>query len=498
MKVTVPKGPAEGDRLDLLVLALSHESWRRRRQHAFARLDRLLGGLLSRLAKAEDFAGKADQVLLLHSHDRLPAARVALLGLGATAALGLEELRRLGARAISLGEGCVAARVGLLLPSTAAAEDAAAEAVVEGATLAGYRFQRYLSKRPRDPGPRELRLFGAAGLGAATRRGVVRGRVSARAVALARDLVNEPASSLTPSRMAQAARREARGRGVQVRVLGPREIAKERMRLVEAVAAGSREPPRIIRLAYRGARRPRCRVTLVGKGITFDAGGLDLKAAANMLEQKTDMAGAAAVLGAVTALAERRSPVHVTAYLACSENMLGGGAYKPGDIIRSRAGLSVEIGNTDAEGRLILADTLSLAGRERSDVMIDVATLTGACMVALGPLTAGLFTDDDELAQLLLEAGRDAGEDLWRLPLTAALNDQLKSPIADLKNVGGRYGGAITAALFLRAFVPKGVRWAHLDIAGPARTSSERAYTRKGGTGFGVRTLVRAVEALGG
>ena len=255
-----------------------------------------------------------------------------------------------------------------------------------------------------------------------------------------------------------------------------------------------------MRLDYRPLKKsPRSRaqkhVVLVGKGLTFDCGGLDIKPADGMLDMKVDMSGAAAVLGAMVAIARIKPDVAVTGYLGCVENGIGGNAYHPGDILKSRKGLTVEINNTDAEGRLVLADCIDLAlTQHKPDLLIDLATLTGASMVALGPSTAAVFTDDDSLAEDVKSIGKRNGEDFWRLPLNDDLLVQLKSPIADMKNTGLRYGGAITAALFLKQFVDGRAPWAHLDIAGPASSDKEGDYTPKGGAGFGVRTLVGLID----
>jgi leucyl aminopeptidase len=264
-----------------------------------------------------------------------------------------------------------------------------------------------------------------------------------------------------------------------------------------AKAAAPYTPPRVVRLEYRPRGKAKKHIVLVGKGLTFDTGGLDIKPPDGMLDMKVDMSGAAAVLGAMVALGRIRPDVAVTGYLGCVENGIGGNAYHPGDILTSRKGLTVEINNTDAEGRLVLGDCIDLAITEQKpDLLIDLATLTGACMIALGPNTAGVFTDDDALAEDIKTIGRRNGEDFWRLPLNDDLFGQLKSPIADMKNTGSRHGGAITAALFLKQFVDGRTAWAHIDIAGPAATDKDGDYTPRGGVGFGVRTLVGLIDPV--
>jgi leucyl aminopeptidase len=253
-------------------------------------------------------------------------------------------------------------------------------------------------------------------------------------------------------------------------------------------------PPRVVRMTYRPKGKATKHIGLVGKGLTFDSGGLDIKPADGMLDMKIDMSGAAAVLGAMIAIGQLKPNVAVTAYLGCVENGIGGNAYHPGDILKSRKGLTVEINNTDAEGRLVLSDCIDLClTKDKPDVLIDLATLTGACMIALGPNTAGLYSSDDALAEDIKNVGRRNGEDFWRMPLNDELFSQLKSPIADMKNTGLRYGGSITAALFLKQFVDGRATWAHIDMAGPAFTEKDSDYTPRGGVGFGVRTLVGVI-----
>ena len=310
-------------------------------------------------------------------------------------------------------------------------------------------------------------------------------------VFLARDLVNEPASVSTPTYLANQAKKLADGNGLKTEVWGVNKIKAAKMHGLLAVSRGGPEEPRFIKLSYTPSGKPKKKVALVGKGLTFDSGGLSLKPAKSMETMKIDMSGGATVLGTMRAIAALKPPVQVTGYVPSSENMPSGTAQKPGDIISYRNGKTVEVLNTDAEGRLILADALICAVEDKPDVIIDLATLTGACMVALGSQVAGLFSNNQKLTDDLLASSKETGEQLWPMPLVKEYKDDIKSSIADIKNIGGGYGGAITAALFLEEFVSD-VPWAHLDIAGPA--FSERA--PRGGTGFGVRTLVQYVLSL--
>ncbi len=462
-------------------------------------VDDALGGLLSSTARDEGFTGASGQTFVLHTHGRIAAHRAALVGVGDPHKLDVDGVRKLAAAAVKLGDKVKAKRVVLVLPDLGELRvDARVAAAAEGALLAAYRFNRYLTKDKdkNESAVSELEIAAAvrAKPGAAA---IERARAVADGVCLARDLVNEPAGTLTPVELARRAVAAGKEHGFAVEVLDEKDLARERMGMVLAVAqaASPYRPPRVVKLSYKPARKARRRIALVGKGLTFDSGGLDIKPADGMLDMKVDMAGAAAVLGTFVALARLKPRVALTGWLGCVENGVGGNAYHPGDVLTSRKGLTVEINNTDAEGRLVLADCIDLAITEaKPDTLVDLATLTGACMVALGPTTAGLFTDEDELAEDIARAGKRAGEDFWRLPLNDALMDQLKSNIADMKNTGLRFGGAITAALFLKQFIDGRTAWAHLDIAGPADTDRDSDYTAKGGVGFGVRTLVQLID----
>jgi leucyl aminopeptidase len=318
----------------------------------------------------------------------------------------------------------------------------------------------------------------------------------AEATNAARDLVNEPGNTHTPTELARRARAMTRGARIRCRVLGPRELRRLGARALLAVARGSQEPPRLIILEYRGGRRRGPHLGLVGKGITFDSGGISIKPAENMEAMKGDMAGAAAVLAATRAIALLHLPIHVTAIIPATENLPSGTALKPGDIIRAMSGKTIEVINTDAEGRLVLADALHYARARKASHLVDVATLTGACVVALGTVNSGAFTNNQALLDTVVAAGKTAGERIWPLPMDAEYDELIKSDIAEIKNTGGRKGGAITGAKFLQNFVGD-TPWVHLDIAGTFETDKEKGYLAKGGTGVMVRTLVNlAVELL--
>jgi leucyl aminopeptidase len=478
--------PLEGQ-VDLLVMACS-ESDLAESDGPVHRADARLKGLLRRTAADERFRAKPGQSLMVHTHGDLPARRVALIGTGPAAEASGRALRLAAGSAVRMGVSVGAPQVGFTW--TGKGGVAGVEAAAEGARLGAYRFDRYLTDdRRQTTTPASFTLYPpGTGDPAEIQSALARAQAAARAVSRARDLVNEPAGVMTPSRLADLASGWGRDGGLEVEVLDRAACAKLGMGLFLAVAQGSSEEPRFIHLAWKpaGARR---RVVLVGKGVTFDSGGLSIKTNEGMLDMKTDMAGAAAVLSAIVAAAEQKLPIEVHALAACTENMPSGSSYKLGDVLRSFDGKTVEINNTDAEGRLTLADALTFGLRLRPDAVLDFATLTGACIVALGPHTAGVMGNDEALATEFLAAAEQAGEEMWRLPLPPRLAEQLKSEIADLKNTGERWGGALTAGLFLKEFVGN-VPWVHVDIAGPSSASKEQGHIGKGGTGFGVLSIL--------
>ncbi|MBI4362954.1 MAG: leucyl aminopeptidase [Euryarchaeota archaeon] len=495
MKFTVATGPTAEVQADLIAIG----AWEKAVESPEARAtDRALGGLLQRAAKAEDFRGKEG------SRVEVPTAglrnqRFLLVGLGKRKGATPDTLRKAASLVARRGRDTGARTVAFSLESWGTRDPRrAGQAIAEGALLGTYEFDRYKSKKEngekkREP-PSEFRVrVPKAGPRRALEQGFQRGQIIAESVCFARDLVNEPPGTLTPRRFAEEAQKMAREAGLKCTVLDEKEMEKRGMGGLLGVARGSDEPPRFIQVEYtpKGARR---HIALCGKGITFDSGGLDLKPADGMLRMKYDMAGGAAVLGAIRAISQLKPKARVTALVPTTENMPGPRAYKPGDVVRPLGGKTVEIGNTDAEGRVVLSDALGHAVQLGADEIIDVATLTGACMVALGILAAGLFANDEKMARRLLKSAHIAGEKLWRLPLYEEYMEQIKGEIADIKNVGDRYGGAITAALFLREFVGDR-KWAHLDIAGAAFTEKDLPYCVKGGTGLAVRTLTEYVTA---
>jgi leucyl aminopeptidase len=455
-----------------------------------------LGVPVAPLLEARGFTGKAGEATALPTLGRLPATVLLLVGLGERDKLDAEGLRRAAAAVVRQGRGARKA-VTTLAQALPGDPEAAVQALTEGALLAAYRFDKYKqAKANGSTPPAELASLalvpGGSGGRAGLDRALAAGQVRAAATNLARDLSNEPANALHPADLAAAARKLLAGKGVTVKVKDEKALAAEGFGGIIGVGQGAEHPPRLIELRYapKGAV---AQVVLVGKGITFDSGGLSLKPADSMKTMKTDMSGAAAVLAAMSALADLDVKVAVTGYLASAENMPSGAAIRPGDVLTMKNGKTVEVLNTDAEGRLVMADALALGAAAKPDAIVDVATLTGACAVALGNRYTGLMANDDGLAAELLDAAAEAGEPTWRLPLPPEYRKDIESDLADLKNVGDRYGGALFAGLFLEEFVDSRP-WVHLDIAGPARAESEDGYLGKGSTGVTVRTLLTWLE----
>jgi leucyl aminopeptidase len=471
----------------------------------FAEVDDRLGGHLAAAIEEEDFKGKPGETVVLRSLGKLRAGQVMLVGLGKREELekslprsGFEALRMAAGSAARAAQKSGARRLAFLAPRLPGQAAHEARAIAEGALLGAYRFERYKSERKNPRGLESLLVVLPQGLERSreVKESVALARTTASAVAWARDQVNEPPLHLTPTRLAIAARDLAKEAGLAVEVMGPREIAGLRMGMFLGVSRGSAEEPRLIKVSWvpRGTAARKPPLVFVGKAITFDSGGLSLKPTEGMVDMKTDMAGAAAALAAMKVVAELKPPFPVHALVGACENMPGGRAYKPSDVLIARNGKTVEITNTDAEGRLVLGDVLAWGAETlKPAMMVDLATLTGACIVALGPTTAGALGPDGPAVEAVLAAARTAGEDLWRLPLVDSVKEELKSDVADLKNAGSRLGGAISAALFLKEFAGD-APWVHLDIAGPSNASKERGYVAKGGTGVGVRTLVEMVR----
>lgn len=484
--------PADNIKSDLLVIPLREKQL----DHpALRAVDRRLKGHLRRRIDQSKFTGTEGSALLFASAANLPAAQILLIGLGA-APVATDTWRKAGARARKEAQAIGASDIALYFAPDKELENLTAAAVVEGAQLAAYQFSKYRSK---PNGAAEIKSFTLFRSGmkktAALQKSIATAQALVPAVFLARDLVNEPPSVANARFLGAKTQEHCRGRGLSVEVWNKKKIAAMNLAGLLAVNRGSLEEPRFIKIHYQPKRKAQKKVFLIGKGITFDSGGLSLKPSKSMETMKLDMAGGAAVIATMSCLPTLDLDIEVTGYVPTTDNLPGHNAQKPGDVIRYLNGKTIEVLNTDAEGRLILADALALAAQQKPDYMINLATLTGACMTALGTQVGGIFSNNQPLADHLLRASQEAGEKLWQLPLVKEYKELIKSSVADMKNIGGAHGGAITAALILQEFVGD-TPWAHLDIAGPAFAESDNALGPKGGTGFGVRTLLRFLSTL--
>ncbi len=463
-----------------------------------SKLDAALGGHVFVHVKEEEFKASTGATLTMHTHGKLPYRKLALLGLGDRKGFQLNRLRSATARAAKMASASKAKSLALWIPLEKASSKTAEalQAAAEGLLLGGYRYEKYKEDKNR-PVEEALLLVTSNVNAAVFAKAVAEAGAVADAAMYARHLVNTPALDMHPATFVQEALTLAVGqKRMSIKIFGRKELQDMGCGGILAVAQGSAHEPKMIHIAYKPPNA-RKRVVLIGKGVTFDSGGLSLKPAEGMTDMKIDMAGAAAVLAVFRALTVLKLPIEVHGIAALVENMPSGTAIRPGDIIKTMSGKTIEILNTDAEGRVTLADALFYGSELKPDMMIDLATLTGACMVALGQDIAGLMTDDEKLATRLEQAALTSGEHLWRLPLFSEYTELVKSRHANLKNIGGgRYGGAITAGLFLKEFVGT-TPWAHLDIAGPAYNEKEYNDERSwGASGYGVRLLLEFLKKL--
>jgi leucyl aminopeptidase len=455
-----------------------------------ATLDEKLAGSIKELIAEEEFKGKQGSSVFTRVGANSPVRKIILVGLGKSEALKLESLRRAAASAARLAKKQKSKTLAISLPIWNNDPTQTAQAIAEGVQLALYQDNRFKSE-PEDKGPQveTVDLLGLGGQEAA----ITRANQISAGVFLARQLVAAPPNAVTPITLAETAQEIASDHGLQIEILEQEDCEKLGMGAFLGVAKASDLPPKFIHLTYKPEGTPKRKLAIIGKGLTFDSGGLNIKGAGSGIEtMKIDMGGAAATLGAAKAIGQLKPDVEVHFISAVTENMISGHAMHPGDILTASNGKTIEVNNTDAEGRLTLADALVFTEKLGVDAIIDLATLTGACIIALGDDIAGLFSPDDALAAQVEKAGEASGEKFWRLPMEEKYFEGLKSGIADMKNTGPRPGGSITAALFLKQFV-KETPWAHLDIAGPVWTEKENGYNGSGATGFGVRTLVNWV-----
>jgi leucyl aminopeptidase len=493
MQITAQVGRAEATSAEMLVL--THCEGEVLSKQDATPLDRALKGALTKLVQSKEFEGKANEVLLYHTQGTVPAQRLVLAGLGKKKEITLETIRQAMGSAAKRARQAKVGSYAITLPATAPEGTSwmeVAQAMVEGAILGSYQFTVYRSEATSGqdvaemkilvPQKRQLRQV---------MEGIRRGVATAEATVFVRDLCNHPSNVLTPTRVAEEAKALAKAEGIALRIIEQKEMERLGMGALLGVARGSQEPPKFIVLEYNGSRKKDERpVVLVGKTITFDTGGISLKPAENMEHMKADMTGGAEVLASIRAAARLKLPLRLISILPVAENMPGGRAMKPGDIVTTLSGKTVEVQNTDAEGRLILADGLAYAMRYKPAALIDIATLTGACVVALGQFAIGMFGTDRALKEQVRRSGQKTGERVWEMPLWEEYFEQLKSDVADMRNIGGRGGGMITAALFLSKFIGD-CPWVHLDIASTDWSERERAYVPKGPTAIGTRLLVQ-------
>ncbi len=486
MKIEFREGPIE--QIEIPLLAASAFEGAPASSGATDCLPATTRAMLETLQKSGELTGKANECTLLHHPPGLRAERLLVVGAGKKEKLNAGAALRLAGTAVRFARGRSIHHMGWV---SAGSGLEPVQHAVEGAILADYDADKYRSDRNTSRRIDQLEfLTGNSRPGKAENLELERGRIIAEATNFTRELVNEPSNRMTPTLLADQAVSTARKFGLQSKVFGPDEIQSLNMNAFWAVAQGSGEPPRLIVLRYDPPGAPSAPVIgLIGKGITFDTGGISIKPAQNMEEMKTDMAGGAAMLGVMRAIAQLKPAVRVMAVVPAAENMPGGRAYKPGDVITSMSGKTIEILNTDAEGRLALADALHYAKQQGCTVLIDVATLTGAVTIALGNITTGVFGYNKEWVNRVLSSATATGERMWELPVDDDYRDLYKSSIADIANTGGRYGGAITAAMFVGEFAGD-TPWVHLDIAGTRWNYEEKPYLAKGPTGHPVRTLV--------
>ena len=462
-------------------------------------VDKAMDGAISQLISEGEIKGQDGELTLIHTLGKLPSPRLIVAGLGKQEEFTLAKIRDLTANALRRARRAGAESVATITHGAGVAgmEPAAcAQAIAEGAVMGLYRFRRLKQDNEDDRDIRELLVVEQdSSRLEVLRGGIERGRILAEAANHARDMANEPANCFTPTDMAARASQLAQDAGISVEVLERADMERLGMGSLLSVAAGSVQPPKFIALRYNGAPNGSQRLALIGKGITFDSGGISIKPAQGMEEMKGDMSGGAAVIAATWALAKLRAPVNVTALVPATENMPSGSATKPGDVVRAMNGKTIEVINTDAEGRLVLADAICYAKKENLSPLIDVATLTGAMSIALGPAATGFMATDDNLAETISKAGETAGERMWRFPLISEYKEGLKSDVADIKNIGSRFGGAINAAEFIRFFV-EDTPWVHIDMAPTDNAEKDSGVWVKGATGIPVRTLINAVLAL--
>jgi len=495
MKISVKFGAAEKESTDVIVISLFENT--KKIPSELSSLDKASGGFISNLLQNKDFTGKLNETVMIPTYKKAIPKRILLVGLGKTTELSSDKVRQAAGTATRVIQGKKFKSPSMLLYKTEykgiSIEDIT-RSVVEGVLLSLYNFTMYKTLKKEDKAViNNFTLIVQKKDVLAKVKSVAKNtQTVAEAVCFTRDIVNMAGSDATPTFLANKAKEIAKKTGVKCRTLSRPDMKRLGMGGILNVSRGSSQPPKFIILEYNTRKKNNDTIVLIGKGVTFDSGGISLKPGANMNLMKADMAGAAAVLGAFKAISNLKPATHIVGLVPCTENMPSGSALKPGDIIKCMSGKTVEILNTDAEGRLILADAIAYAKRYKPDAVIDLATLTGACVAALGTFTSGMLGNNDKLKERVKHAGEKSHERVWELPLWKEYYELIKSNIADIKNTGGRYAGTITAACFLGEFV-EDFPWVHLDIAGTFLVEKDTPYIRKGATGVGVRLLTRLI-----
>ncbi len=464
-------------------------------------VDQALDGIISRLIAGGEIKGRLNEVTLLHTMGKIEPERVAVVGLGKQDKFTYDSIRQVMSAACRVLRKAGAKSVATIVHGAGMGGldvEKAVQSIVEGTIIGLYTYRRHITREPEHGEIAELIIVERdESRIPLLEQSVTKGWVLAEATNFARDMVNEPANYMTPTDVAAAAQRVASDWGLEFNVLESKEMEELEMGALLGVARGSRQSPKFIVMRYKGGDPELGALGLVGKGITFDSGGISIKPSENMGEMKGDMAGGAAVIAAMRAIAELKPFINVTGLIPATENLPDGNALKPGDVLKAMNGKTIEVVNTDAEGRLILADALCYARKLELTPVIDVATLTGSCIVALGYICSGIMGNDREMVENVIRAGEESGEKIWQLPMYEEYKELNKSEVADVKNSGGRYAGAVSAAQFLAEFV-EGTPWVHLDIAGPSFLRKEQGYLTKGATGVAVRTLTNLALALAG
>ncbi len=496
MNINIKIGSVEKEPAEVLIFYVYEDT--KAIDTTLAYYDTTLNKAISELIKKKEFIPKLNKTTVLFTYGKAPAKRVMLAGLGMKKDITADKIRQAAGTTASTVRSMGINKVTSVVDSIEIPDPVSSEwlqAHIEGFILALYNFQKYKHTPPEEQ--KELTdltlLSSNREISRPAQAAIRNGRIITDAVYFTRDLINTPAQDKAPFILADTAKRLAKELGIQCKILSKPDIKKLGMGGLLGVSQGSSQPPKFIILEYNTRSKNQDTIVLIGKGITFDSGGICLKQAKDMDQMKSDMSGGAAVIGAIKAIAKMKLPHHIVGLIPCTENMPSGSAIKPGDVITFYSGKTAEVVNTDAEGRLILADALGYAEKYKPDAVIDLATLTGSCVIALGNVVTGMMGNNEELKKRIKIAGEKSWERTWELPLWEEYQEQIKSDIADIKNTGGPYAGAVTAACFLSKFAEK-YPWVHLDIAGTSWCDKNKPYIQKGATGIGVRLLVQLIR----